>query len=79
MHGFDFISSATRLQRATKELQEEWDRLGETWSDGVQRAFERRYLDSMKAQVQRAHTAIYEFSELMQRVVKDLEDTERDY
>lgn len=71
---FDFISSATRLQRATKELRDEWEQLSETWHDGVQRAFQQRYLDAMRGQVQMAHTAIYEFAELVSQIVNDLED-----
>lgn len=74
MTGFDFVSSATRLHRATKDLRDAWEQLEETWHDNVQRAYQQRHLDTLRGQVQMAHTAIYEFAELVNRLVSDLEE-----
>jgi hypothetical protein len=78
MKGFDFVSHAARLQRATKELRDHWEAAGTVWQDGVQRRFEARHLDPIQPQLQMAVTKIYEFAELIQEMAGDLEEPQRD-
>ncbi|MFO0913874.1 MAG: hypothetical protein U0795_13025 [Pirellulales bacterium] len=76
MKGFDFVSHAARIQRATKELRDHWEILGEVWHDGVQRRFEDRHLQPIQPQLQLAVTKIYEFAELVQQMAVELEERE---
>ncbi|GAB5441981.1 MAG: hypothetical protein Fues2KO_23300 [Fuerstiella sp.] len=51
MKNADFISAASRLEDALKQLEHVWAETREDWSDGVSRRLEDDYLMPLKAQV----------------------------
>lgn len=51
MKNADFISAASRLEDALKQLEASWSVTREDWSDGVSRRVEDDFLVPLKAQV----------------------------
>ena len=76
MQRFDFVSHATRLRGATKELQQAWEVLGETWHDAVRERYQDRYLEPLRAQLQSTQVTVLEFAEFVDEMVALLADSD---
>ncbi len=70
----DLITPSTRLQRATKKIQEKWLLASEEWDDGVSKRFRERYLDPIVPQMQLTLGAIHE----LMKAVEDGVNATRD-
>lgn len=73
----DFNTPSTRLQRATKKLQDQWLETKEAWGDNVSERFKDRYLDPIVPQMQLALSAIHELVEVMHQGVSATRDEDR--
>lgn len=61
----DFNTPNTRLQRATKKIQDHWLETKQTWDDRVSERFQERYLDPIVPQLQLVISAIHELTEII--------------
>ena len=70
----DLITPSTRLQRATKKLQDRWLETKEEWDDNVSERFKDRYLDPIVPQMQLALGAIHELMEVLNQAFVETRD-----
>lgn len=70
----DLITPSTRLQRATKKLQDRWLETKEEWDDNVSARFKDRYLDPIVPQMQLALGAIHELIEVLDKAYVETKD-----
>ena len=70
----DFNTPSTRLQRATKKLQDQWLETKEKWDDHVSERFKDRYLDPIVPQMQLALGAIHELIEVLDQASVETRD-----
>jgi len=70
----DLITPATRLQRATKKLQDRWLETKTDWDDNVSERFKDRYLDPILPQMQLALGAIHDLVEVLNAAVQETRD-----
>ena len=61
----DLITPTTRLQRATKKVQDQWLATQQEWDDAVSQRFQERYLDPIVPQMQLALTGIHELMKVL--------------
>tara|TARA_B100000674_G_scaffold280264_1_gene231667 strand:+ start:89 stop:331 length:243 start_codon:yes stop_codon:yes gene_type:complete len=47
----DLTSGTGRLQKATRDLVQQWEKTRESWQDGTQREFEERHLQPINPKV----------------------------
>lgn len=73
----DFNTPSTRLQRATKKLQDHWLETKEEWDDKVSEQFKDRYLDPIIPQMQLALGAIHELMEVMDEAFVETRDEDQ--
>jgi hypothetical protein len=70
----DLITPATRLQKATKRLQDAWRQTNESWNDPVSEEFQAKFLDPIIPQMQLALAAIHQLTEVLDRAERDCRD-----
>ena len=70
----DFNTPSTRLQRATKKLQDHWLETKENWDDRTSERFKDRYLDPIVPQMQLTITAIHELTEVIDQAIAETRD-----
>lgn len=70
----DLITPATRLQRATKKIQEKWLQTNEDWNDRVSRNFQERYLDPIVPQMQLTLGAVHELMKVLDEAIAETRD-----
>jgi len=70
----DLITPATRLQRATKRVQDRWFETVETWDDSISRKFQERYLDPIVPQMQLTLAAIHELLQVLDDAIAETRD-----
>ena len=61
-------SSASNLQEAMKQLNMEWQRTKESWSDVKSRDFENTYLADLPQQIARANHVIEELDDILKKI-----------
>ena len=62
-----------RLEMLTRELLRQWDETEVFWRDAKAQEFDQRYLEELKAQVDKAGLAIDKLDDLLSRVKNDCE------
>lgn len=65
--------SKSRLAAVTKELSLKWEETKSDWQDAKAQEFERRFLETLFAQVDKSVTVIEKLDEILDRVKKDCE------
>ncbi len=65
--------NASRLGMVTKELLIHWQQTRENWTDAKSLEFERKYLEELKAGVDKAVTVIEQLENLLTKIRKDCE------
>lgn len=70
----DLITPATRLQRATKKLQDKWLQASTDWNDPVSRKFQEKYLDPIAPQMQLTLGAIHQLMKVLEEAVAETRD-----
>jgi hypothetical protein len=70
----DLITSATRLQKAMKRVQESWLDANEQWNDPVSHKFQEKYLDPIVPQMQLTLAAIHELMQVLDDAVAETSD-----
>ena len=70
----DLITPSTRLQRATKKLQDQWLETKQQWDDNVAERFQDRYLQPIVPQMQLALAAIHDLSEVLNQAFAETRD-----
>lgn len=70
----DFNTPRSRLQRATKKLQDRWLETKDSWDDRVRQRFQDRYLDPIVPQLQLALNAIHELTEVLSQAEVETRD-----
>ncbi len=70
----DLITPATRLQRATKRVQDRWIETVEAWDDSTSRKFQERYLDPIVPQMQLTLAAIHELLQVLDDAIAETRD-----
>ncbi len=70
----DLNTPATRLQKATKRLQDRWLETSEDCDDGISRKFQERYLDPIMPHMQLTLAAIHELMNVLDDAVAETRD-----
>ena len=70
----DLITPATRLQRATKRVQDRWIETVEAWDDSISRKFQERYLDPIVPRMQLTLAAIHELLQVLDDAIAETRD-----
>lgn len=70
----DLITPSTRLQRATKKLQEQWLNTHDEWDDSVSDRFQEKYLDPIVPQLQLTLNSIHELMKVLDDAVAETRD-----
>ena len=70
----DLTTPVTRLQRATKKLQDRWQATQVEWNDGVSQQFQEKYLDPIVPQMQLTISAIHELTQVLNQAVAATRD-----
>lgn len=70
----DLITPSTRLQRATKKIQDRWIETKSEWDDRVSEQFQHRYLDPIVPQLQLTLVAIRDLMEVLDKGVAETRD-----
>jgi hypothetical protein len=65
--------SKSRLVGATKELSLHWNQTKNQWRDAKSREFERRYIQELQVNVDKAVAVIEMLDEVLNKVRKDCE------
>lgn len=73
----DLITPTTRLQRATKKIQEQWLATREDWDDAVSQRFQERYLEPIVPQLQLALSGIHELMKVLDDATAATRDDDR--
>ena len=73
----DFITPSTRLQRATKKIQDRWLVTTDEWDDKVSRRFREKYLDPIVPEMTQTLSAIHELMQVLDDAVADTRDDGR--
>ena len=73
MHA-DLITPSTRLQRATKKVQDKWMLTRETWNDSVSDRFQEKYLEPIVPQMQLTLSAIHELMQVLDVAIAETRD-----
>ncbi len=70
----DLITPSTRLQRATKKVQDKWMLTRETWNDSVSDRFQEKYLEPIVPQMQLTLSAIHELMQVLDVAIAETRD-----
>ncbi len=70
----DLVTPATRLQKATKRLQDRWLETSEQWDDVISRKFQERYLDPITPRLQLTLAAIHELMNVLDDAIAETRD-----
>lgn len=70
----DLITPATRLQRATKRVQDRWFETVDAWDDSISLKFQERYLDPIVPQMQLTLAAIHELLQVLDDAIAETRD-----
>lgn len=70
----DLITPSTRLQRATKKVQDKWLLTREAWKDNVSDRFQEKYLDPIVPQMQLTLNAIHELMQVLDVALAETRD-----
>ena len=70
----DLITPATRLQRATKKVQDKWREARSEWDDNVSQRFQEKYLEPIVPQMQLTLAAIHELMQVLEEAQAETED-----
>ena len=73
----DFITPTTRLQKATKRLQDRWLETSEEWNDVMSHKFQERYLDPIMPHIQMTLAAIHELMNVLDDAIAETSDEGR--
>lgn len=66
-------ASGTRLSAITKELWNQWLQTKDYWQDSRAAEFERRYLEELLSNVDKAVTVIEQLDKLVTKIKRDCE------
>ena len=70
----DLVTPATRLQKATKRLQDRWLETSEQWDDVISRKFQERYLDPITPHMQLTLAALHELMNVLDDAIAETRD-----
>ena len=70
----DLITPSTRLQRATKKVQDKWMLTRERWNDSVCDRFQEKYLDPIVPQMHLTLSAIHELMQVLDVAIAETRD-----
>ena len=70
----DLITPSTRLQRATKKVQDRWLATKEVWDDAVSKRFQEKHLDPIVPQMQLTLSGIHELMEVLHEGIAETRD-----
>ena len=70
----DLITPSTRLQRATKKLQDRWNTTKEVWDDGVSKRFEEKHLEPILPQLRLTLSGIHQLMEVLDEAAAETKD-----
>ena len=70
----DLITPSTRLQRATKKLQDRWLATKEEWDDAVSKRFQEKHLEPILPQLQLTLGGIHELMKVLDDAVAETKD-----
>ncbi len=70
----DLMTSATRLQKSTKRLQDRWLETSEEWDDVTSRKFQERYLDPIMPHMQLTLAAIHDLKNVLDDAIAETRD-----
>lgn len=62
-----------QLGKAMKELMARWGETRGSWEDAVSRAFEKKYLETLEADLKTALAGLDHMSQMLQQVQRDCE------
>ena len=74
MHICDVVTGTKRLQKAMKELKEQWYWTKEYWRDQTAEKYEKEYLQPLGEKVRLALSAVERLTEVLEEAEKDLSD-----
>ncbi len=66
-------ANGKRLSMLTLQLSTQWDQTKEYWKDARSQEFEQKYLEELRAGVDRAVTVIEQLDKLVMKVKRDCE------
>lgn len=66
-------TNKTKLVAVTKELTLKWEQTKEYWRDAKSQEFEQKYIEELKASVDRAVTVLDQLDKLVTKVRSDCE------
>ena len=70
----DLITPSTRLQRATKKIQDRWLETKEEWDDAVSKRFQEKHLAPIIPQLQLTLGGIHELMKVLDEAVNETRD-----
>ena len=70
----DLVTPATRLQKATKRLQDRWLETSEQWDDVISRKFQEKYLDPITPHMQLTLAALHELMNVLDDAIAETRD-----
>jgi hypothetical protein len=66
-------ANGKRIAMLTLQLANQWEQTKEYWNDARSQEFERKYMEELKASVDRAVTVIEQLDKMVMKVRKDCE------
>ena len=66
-------ANATRLTGLTKDLWTDWQQTKAYWRDAKSQEFERKYMEELRASVDRTISVIEQLDKLLAKIRKDCE------
>jgi uncharacterized protein YukE len=76
MRSTDLLGNASRLQKATARLKEQWSEVKTHWNDKASQDFEKTCLQPIPAQIALISAAIHKLADILAQAEKDLFDRE---
>ena len=70
----DLITPSTRLQRATKKVQDRWLTTKEHWDDAVSKRFQEKHLEPIVPQLQLTLAGIHDLMQVLDEAVAATRD-----
>ncbi|MDG2385374.1 MAG: hypothetical protein P8N76_27130 [Pirellulaceae bacterium] len=70
----DLSSGTGRLQKATRELVQQWEQTGEQWNDKTRQEFEKRHLQPISPSVRLLLAHAAELMDTLQKAERDCRD-----
>ena len=70
----DLITPTTRLQRATKKIQDKWLQAINQWEDPVSKRFQEKYLDPIVPHMQLTLGGLHELMQVLDEAIAETRD-----